>query len=373
MGNQAHNMKQGTDMTACVGIEPSSAGSTAGVTDGDLRHLLLGAALSMSEHPQDHGWREIYRHIASALRNDADPLMTLVNSIPAVDALAPAYVIGLIAISLQQLWQDHELGRDLSHRQLPGGALTKLAIDYRLDLSPILASHRNSFTGVRRFLVPQVLLARHFARSTQQPISCLDIGTGLGILPRQLDSEACFRRFAADLTWPAGPPEFSNIGIEARFGMELSPVPDLAWVRGCYGPSEYYDRLFQEMRETLTMLEMQTTNFTFVNQDARDLPGLAQFIIERNISAVTAVYSLYQYSPDTREAIARVIHRSLPAGGIFIDIEPHPALARPGCLVEARISGVRDKLTVCVVSDGHFRGAVMAAKDFDTFTRYQHW
>lgn len=359
-------------MTACPKVESVPAGPAASVAHDDFRRLLLSAASSMSQHPQDHGWREIYNQIANTLSRDAEPLMVPVNSIPAVQSLAPAYVIGLVAISLQQLWQKHGQGRDSVHRRLPGTEIVNLATDYRIELSSILAKHRNSFTGVRRFLVPQVLLARHFEGSSREPISFLDIGTGIGVLPRQLDSPACFRRFAHDLTWPDRAPEFSKIGISARFGIELSPIPDFSWLRDCYGPSEYYDLLFQEMRETLAMPEVQTADLTIVNQDARDLAALSQFIGDKNISAVTAVYSLYQYAPHVRQAIVTTIHRRLPPGGIFIDIEPRPALDQPGCLVEAWIHGMGDKQTVCVVSDGHFRGLVMAAKDYDRFARYRH-
>lgn len=356
-------------MTECARAESPSADLVASASDDDLCHLLLDAAMSMSEHPQDHGWREIYYHIAQALRNDAESLMVLVNKTPSIQALAPAYIIGLMAISLQQLWRSHGRGRDPAYRQLPSSEITKLAISHRLELSSILANHRNSFTGARRFLVPQVLLAKHFAESNHEPIGILDIGTGIGILPRQLDSRECFQRFASNLTWPRESPTFSKIGIEIRFGMELDPIPDLAWVRDCYGPSEYYDRLFEEMREALAMPEVQAASLTVVNQDARDLPRLAQFIADQNISAVTAVYSLYQYLPSVRQAIAHTIHQSLPPDGIFIDIEPHPTLDRPGCVVDAWINGVSDKLTVCVVSDGHFRGLVLAAENYDRFTR----
>lgn len=356
-------------MAACPDVESASPAPTASVPEDGLRHLLLSAALSMSQHPQDHGWREIYKQIAQTLSNNAQSLMDPVKSIPDVQSLAPAYVIGLVGISLQQLWQNHGHGRDPTHRQLPGAEIVNLATDRRVELSSILARHRNSFTGVRRFLVPQLLLATHFRLSSEEPISFLDIGTGIGVLPRQLDSPKCFRRFAADLTWPEGARDFSEIGIGARFGMELSPIPDLGWVHGCYGPSEYYDLMFQEMRDTLAMADVQAANVTFVDQDARDLVALSEFIADENIAAVTAVYSLYQYSPRVRQDIANTIHRCLPPGGIFIDIEPHPALDRPGCVVEAWIQGVDDKLTICVVSDGHFRGLVIAAKDYDRFAR----
>jgi len=319
----------------------------------------------MSEHPQDHGWRDIYSGLANAINDYPEPLMVLVNTIPGVQSLAPAYIIGLTAISLQQLWHSHG---QAGHRQLPGDEIIRLATDCRSELGSILANHRNSFTGVRRFLGPQVLLARHFARYGGAPVNILDIGTGIGILPRQLDSQACFERFAGDLTWPHESPVFGEIGIGDRFGLELDPIPGLAWVHDCYGPSEYYDRLFAEMRETLAIPDVRAANFTFISQDARDLHGLARLMADKNVSAVTAVYSLYQYLPQVRQAIAHTIHRSLPAGGIFIDIEPNPALDQPGCLVEAWIGGVRDKLTVCVVSDGHFRGSVTAAADYDRFT-----
>lgn len=360
-------------MSACHHVESPSAGPGASASVDDFRRLLLAAALSMSQHPQDHGWREIYHQIARTLGSaaEAESLMIPVNNIPDVQSLAPAYVVGLVAISLQQLWQNHGQGKSPVHRRLPGVEIVNVVTDHRIELGCILARHRNSFTSVRRFLVPQLLLARHFARSSPAPVSLLDIGTGIGVLPRQLDSPGCFERFAPDLSWPEGAPEFSEIGIGARFGMELSPIPELGWVHDCYGPSEYYDLLFQEMRETLAMPEVQATSLTFVNQDARDLTALSQFIAAERISAVTAVYSLYQYPSHVRQAIASTIHRCLPPGGIFIDIEPHPALDRPGCVVEAWIQGVSDKLTVCVVSDGHFRGFVAAAKDYDRFARYR--
>ncbi len=262
-------------MTTCARLE-SPAADGAG-----LRHCLLAAARSMSEHPQDHGWRDIYSGLANAINEEPESLMVLVNSIPGVQDLAPAYIIGLIAISLQQLWHSNGRGEDPAYRRLPGDEIIGLATEYRSELSSILAKYRNSFTGVRRFLVPQVLLAKHFARYGGELVNILDIGTGIGILPRQLDSQACFERFAGDLIWPAESPVFAKIGIGDRFGIELDPIPDLAWVHGCYGPSEYYDRLFQEMRDTLAIPEVRAASFSFISQDARghrrrDPPELAQ-------------------------------------------------------------------------------------------------
>lgn len=359
--------------TRVGGAESTATAFAAGTSDDALRHLLLSAALSMSLHPQDHGWRQIYSHIAQALSDDAEPLMTLVNNIPGVSNLAPAYVIGLMAISLQQLWHEQRHGAEHRPRRLPGGEIVGLARDHQLTLRSILANHRNSFTGVRRFLVPQVLLARHFAGAERGAVTFLDIGTGIGVLPRQLDSHTCFDRFEADLAWPRDQPTFAKIGLGTRFGMELSPAPDLDWVHNCYGPSDYYDQLFAEMQESLAMAEVRATELSIIDQDACELPALGQFIADHSVLAVTAVYSLYQYAAPMRRAIAETIHRSLPPGGIFLDIEPNPSLDQPGCLVEAWIGGVPDKLTVCRVSDGHFQGFVMAAKDYDRFVRCWRW
>jgi hypothetical protein len=340
---------------------------SVGTSAVPLRESLLAAALSMSRHPQDHGWRQLYADIAEILATDPEPLLDLARNVPRIDDLAPAYVVGLLAISLQQAWDRSGSGSDPVARRLPQGEIAPLAAHLGPTIGFTLAQHRNSFTGVRRFLVPQVLLARHFARQQPADINFLDIGTGLGLLPRQLDSPACFDRFTADLTWPRTAPDFTRIGLSSRFGMELSPLPDLDWVRRCYGPSPYYDHMFEEILETLKIPEVQDASFTPVDRDACDVSALAEFISANSIRAVTAVYSLYQYSAEIRREIDRAISGSLPEGGIFINIEPHPTLGQPGCIVHIWLPGKRDRLTVCSVSDGHFRGRVIAGEDYDKF------
>jgi hypothetical protein len=115
-------------------------------------------------------------------------------------------------------------------------------VDMRLDLLEeilnqnsremlgTLFRRQNSFTGARRFLLPQVLLSSYFG---QLRVACnfADLGTGLGILPRQLNSRALFESLGGELEWPDGNPPFRAIPLNVRFGVDRGPLPDLAWVR----------------------------------------------------------------------------------------------------------------------------------------------
>jgi hypothetical protein len=70
--------------------------------------------------------------------------------------------------------------------------LEKTLDHYKAEISKIIRTRQNSFTSARRFLVPQVILSAYFAQQDGQEARFADFGTGLGILPRQLNSPEQF-------------------------------------------------------------------------------------------------------------------------------------------------------------------------------------
>ena len=58
-------------------------------------------------------------------------------------------------------------------------------------MTDAVLGHSNSFTGARRFLLPQVLIAHFARRRGLREVRFLDLGTGLGVLPRQLNHRTC--------------------------------------------------------------------------------------------------------------------------------------------------------------------------------------
>ncbi|MGW4350504.1 hypothetical protein ACWELJ_00280 [Nocardia sp. NPDC004582] len=68
---------------------------------------------------------------------------------------------------------------------------------FAAEISEIVAVRHNSFTNARRFLVPQVVMAAYFAADTKlndyvYPIRFADLGTGLGIMPKQLNDPGAY-------------------------------------------------------------------------------------------------------------------------------------------------------------------------------------
>jgi hypothetical protein len=234
------------------------------------------------------------------------------------------------------------------------------------EISQVLLSRQNSFTCARRFLVPRVILSAYFSQYSDG-VRFADLGTGLGVLPRQLNSRGQYEAFADDLMWPEGIPEFRDLPIESAFGVDRGPMPDIEWVRACYGPSEYYMALYNELRASLNDPQVKQAQVIYRELDLMDTPALISFIRQHRINAVNLTYVLYELDADYRRQVIDVLIRELFAPSIVIVTEPRDELHREGCVVEVYINGSQEPATLCFVSDGHFRGYVIPLDDYHDF------
>lgn len=170
-----------------------------------------------------------------------------------------------------------------------------------------LSSRQNSFTATRRFLVPQILLSAYFSSGPHAPVRFADIGTGLGILPRQLDCPEMFQRFTDDLAWPDGRPRFHRVPVTARFGLDRGSMPDLAWVHACYGRSDHYADLYQELVRAVRTPGVRDAHVAYVEADLVDTGSLARFLRQNKINVMTLSYILYELAPATRTRVLQTL------------------------------------------------------------------
>jgi hypothetical protein len=245
------------------------------------------AASGLAEHPQDHGWRDLYQVFSHGLDRSAPNLTaTVLAHHTARPTSSETHLLTLLGIALKEitpgLFESIVCGSSVDFRL---DTLEEALDLHRAGISEIIRSRQNSFTSARRFLVPQVLLSAYFARQDGQEARFADFGTGLGILPRQLNSPQQYRAFADDLIWPNGVPAFRQIPLAARLGVDRGPMPDLNWVHACYGRSEYYTNLYNELLHTIASSEVKTAEVGYEEIDLLDFRSVAAFIHKHKINA----------------------------------------------------------------------------------------
>lgn len=331
---------------------------------------LRAAAERLGTHPQDHGWREFFRLVGHGLGDPAgdlaDVLMRCARRRPAHSA---SHLINLFGISLKSASPG---ALPLLYSQATPAdqavLLNRLVRERADEIVRTVEARCNSFTGTRRFLVPQVVLGAYFSKNAPDDLCFADFGTGLGIMPRQLNSSRIFAAFNADLRWPGGSPDFQVVPISRTFGVDRSPLPDLQWVRECYGTSAYYDKLFNELTSTLEILEADGNPVDFVEVDLLDTDSLMRFLRDHSIHAGNLSYVLYEMAEDRRRQIVDTIREGLRPPGLLIVTEPHAELSRQGCDVLVYCADRPAPYRLCSVSDGHFTGEVTALEDYEEFT-----
>jgi hypothetical protein len=333
-------------------------------------HDILRAASGLASHPQDHGWRELYRLFTYGLQNSSMRLEGLLAESYAARPTSATHLLTLLGIALKL--KAPESFEDL----LTAGSreqrlqLLEQAIKYHnTEITQLLHTRQNSFTCARRYLVPQVLLAAYFGQRPSVEINFADLGSGLGILPRQLNSIDLYCTFAPGLIWPGGIPRYRELKLASLFAVDCGSIHDLAWVRACYGQSPYYADLYDELLRTLAHPDVQSSPTVDLDLNLLDSDKLASFIAANRINAANLSYVLYELDPRARPEIIKTIVNSLRSPGLLVVTEPHDELQRQGCVVELFLSGSREPLSVCYVSDGHFAGHVLPLDDYDDFTR----
>jgi hypothetical protein len=327
------------------------------------------AARRLGRHPQDHGWREFYRLIALGLDGGRAPQLQAVvtTALAGRSGGSATHLVTLLGIAVRAIaggsFPDLVSDRPGEERL---AALDEVLRQHRRRIDHLLRQRQNSFTGPRRFLVPQVLLAAYFARQ-QRPAVFADLGTGLGVLPRQLNCRAVFERYAPELAWPDRQPRFQPIPLAARYGVDRGPFPDRSWVRSCYGPSGYYALQYQELLEVLDLPEIASAQVGYQELDLTDGVALRRFVTGRRVNAANLSYALYQLDPASRDRVLDTLADALHPPGLMIVTEPNDELAQPGCTVTVRDHTHPVPRRLCTVSDGHFTGQVRPLAGYDAF------
>lgn len=338
-----------------------------GLPRAERIELVQHAAGALGGHPQDHGWREFYRLLAFGVERRSPPLLSILDEvIGARPESGAAHMVTMLGIAVKTADPARfALFTDRSSPEQRLGSLERLLSEQAGTVAALITARQNSFTATRRFLLPQVLLSAYF---TDRPVRFADFGTGLGVLPAQMNSPALYARFASDLHWPAGIPAYRPIPLAARFGVDRSPLPDHTWVENCYGPSDYYEGLYRELLEIMEHPDVRRADVDYVALDLLDTEALQAFLRRERINAVNLSYVLYQLSAENRRRVLTSLREALSPPGVVTVTEPERELSQQGCTVNFLESG-RDKPWRLVhVSDGHFKGAVHPLEDFIEFT-----
>jgi hypothetical protein len=327
------------------------------------------AANGLAAHPQDHGWRDLYRVFSHGLDRLAPNLTaTVLAHHSARPTSSETHLLTLLGIALKEVapgaFESIVSGRSADFRL---DTLEETLDSHRAGISEIIRSRQNSFTSARRFLIPQVVLSAYFARQDGQEARFADFGTGLGILPCQLNSPEQYGEFAADLVWPNGVPAFRQIPLAARLGVDRGPMPDLNWVRSCYGKSEYYAHLYNELLCTMASPEVNTAEVGYEEIDLLDFRSVATFIHKHKINVANLTYVLYELERSKRSAIVKMLMSELYPPGILLVSEPQKELHSQGAVVEFFHAGESIPQTLCYVTDGHYKGYILPLEDYDAF------
>jgi hypothetical protein len=329
------------------------------------------AAAGLGHHPQDHGWRALYRLFSHGLDKSAPNLTaTILAQRAARPTLSATHLLTLLGIALKAAAPEpfEAIAVD-SPVEVRLGILEEVLDQHSTGITEIIKTRQNSFTSARRFLVPQVLLAAYFAQSNQQQVRFADFGTGLGILPRQLNAVGQYDAFAPDLIWPQGMPHFRPIPLATRLGVDRGPLPDLEWVHTCYGQSDYYALLYNELLTTLAAPEVRTADVIYRELDLLDFGAVIRFIHQHEINVANLTYVLYELDRAKRSAIVELLAHELYPPGVLLVSEPHKELQTQGAVVEFFHKGQITPQTLCFVTDGHYKGYVLPLEDYEPFIR----
>lgn len=343
----------------------------------DPRESLFHALTDMQQHQQgNHGWSVLHEALGLAAADSrthsgsgSEELDRLLSEVwRARPRISDSHLITLLGIALRNVADTDPDAAQVFRPELPGpvraGLLTTTVARHHEVITAMIMEKSNSYTGARRFLVPQLLLGAYAEHHRMAETRLLDIGTSIGLLPRQLNNRMVYDRFAPGLRWfPAGP-EYREIPLTVRFGIDAPPLPTLDWVRGCHGPSDYYSERFSEVVWSLEQTTEEAGKTCIQALNILDLPTLAEFIRSHRINVATCNFVLYQYDQPTRERIIATVTGALHRPGLFLSMEPGSELRRMGARVVGYRAGGTSPLHLAEVSDAHFLGQVTTGPDF---------
>ncbi|ONK13794.1 hypothetical protein [Streptomyces sp. MP131-18] len=341
----------------------------------DRRDVLLRTLTDMQRHQQgNHGWAVLHESMALlAGAGSGSPMDAVLGSVwQSRPRMSEAHLITLLGIALRTVAERQPRAAALFRPEQPAAERARLLAEvldsHGEEIIAVISERSNSFTGARRFLVPQLVLGAYAAHQRIGSVRLLDIGTSIGLLPRQLNNRTVFERFAPDLEWYPRAPSFRHIPLTARFGVDAPPLPTLEWVRGCHGPSAYYNERLSEVEWSLAQTEAAAADLRILPLDILNLPALGRFLRAHRINVATCNFVLYQYDGPTREQVIAAITRNLAWPGLLLSMEPGHELRRMGARVRAHLPGRADALHVADVSDAHFVGRVTTGPGFAELT-----
>jgi len=319
----------------------------------------------MYDHQQGHhGWYVLYQALQVLVRERCHELVTLLEDCwDQRPVISDPHLVTLLGIGIRELGSHSsdidrlfDAEEDTAKR---ASVLLSILDEHGADLAALVSSASNSFTGARRFVVPQMIIGAFAQSRGLDNVRSLDLGTGLGLLPRQLNNRNLFDRFIGDLACPAGL-GFAQIPLTKRHGVDVYPLPTLEWVRSCFGPSAYYQARYDELLWSLDESAHCTDLVTLDPLDLLDYQELGNYIRDHEFNAVTCSFVLYQYGDEVRSEIIGTIVRNMPNPGLFLSMEPSHGLLQSGCAVLAYEAGSRVPLHVADITDGHFLGEMIA-------------
>ncbi|WEH41346.1 DUF2332 family protein [Streptomyces sp. AM 2-1-1] len=334
---------------------------------------LLKVLDDMGKHQQgNHGWSLFHESLSRVARHDRSPGLDRV--LAAVWSQRPdisdSHAVTLLGIAVRQLAREGG-PEDVFRAAVPAGrreaALARVLEENAAEVTRLMESHSNSYTGARRFLLPQLVVGAFAHGRGIERVRLLDLGTSIGMLLRQLNNRVIYERFAGDLHWDPVSPPYREIPLDFLCGVDRPPLPTLDWVRTCHGPSDYYERRFEEVLWSID--QSGTAGEPLIRAlDILDLAGLSAFLKAHDINVVTCNFVLYQYSADVRKQIIETVTEALKAPGMLLSMEPSHELTRMGCVVHAYRAGGEGPLHLADVSDAHFMGEVTVHEGLDELT-----
>ena len=158
-----------------------------------------------------------------------------------------------------------------------------------------------------------------------------------------------------------GDPEFKPLPIESAHGVDRGPMPDVEWVRACYGLSEYYTTLYNELETSLHDPQVRDAQVLYHELDLLDEAALISFIRHHRINAINLSYVLYELEDIKRRRVIDILNRNSPTRNHHRH-RARDELHREGCVVEVFVKDKEEPAALCFVSDGHFMGYVIPAR-----------
>ncbi|QYC41681.1 hypothetical protein Nocox_20360 [Nonomuraea coxensis DSM 45129] len=322
------------------------------------------------QHQQGHhGWSHFHRLVRELLAGGHPEFSRVLETVwSARPHISDAHLITLTSAAVRQIALREKRDTSLFDGGVDDATRLRLLRDlverHGEELAREMCGRSNSFTGARRFLVPQLIIGGFAAEHGLDEVRFLDLGTGVGILPRQLNNKAVYDRFGTDLAWEPYTPEYRTIPLALRVGADAPPLPSMEWLRSCYGPSEYYEERLEELLWSFDMTAEEGRAVVTAELDILDLPRLAHFLRTNRFNVITCNFVLFQYDVSVQKAIEACVMDNIASPGLFLTMNPSHGLLRPGCQVRGRLAGEPKELRLVAAGDAHLIGTATIEADF---------